>query len=238
MVDPDIKTHMLRTYVALRRLMAVVTLAFLVTLSLYRLSGQDTVVRNSISAYYHHDNAGFRMKDVFVAALTAVGLLLVAYQGYTDRENWALNVAGVSLILVVAFPMDWPPGDTWRIGSDREKVHYASAVLFFLLLAYVCLYRAHDTLPFLHDERRKRLFKNLYRVTGALMLGVPFVAIGLYCLEVKSWVYAVEYAGVAVFLSYWVIKSTELRLTRLETEGKVDRVAAACAAGADPSTAV
>ncbi len=231
MIAADIKNHMLGTYVALRRLMAVVTFAFLVTLAGYRMYGEDPATRNSISAYYYHQNNDFRMKDVFIASLSAVGLLLIAYQGYTNHENWALNIAGVGLLLVVSFPMDWPESDDPL--SDRAKVHYTGAVLFFLALGYVCLFRAHDTLQFLHTEERKRLFRNLYRVTGTLMIGAPLTAISIHYISIHffadkswgSWVYWVEWIGVFVFLSYWVIKSTELRLTRLETEEKADALA-------------
>lgn len=227
MVAEDIHTHMLGTYVSLRRLIAVVTAGFLLTLWGYRLSGHEEVPRHSISAYYHHDNTGIRMKDVFVGALVTVGLLLVAYQGYTDRENWALNLGGVALLFVVFCPMEWPPNETIALGTVRETIHYASALVFFGSLAYVCMLRARDTLRFMHSETRKRVYRNLYRLTGALMIGLPLSAIGLYFLDEQSWVYTVEYLGVAVFLVYWLIKSAELEGTRLETEEKAPQLAAA-----------
>lgn len=226
MVDADIKTHMLNTYVSLRRLILFVTLAFLVTLTAYRLSG-DEPNRNSISAYYHHNNGGFRMKDVFVGALTAVALLLIAYQGYTDRERWALDLAGVGLLGVVAFPMDDPAGDPAQPSSAVEIMHYIGAVIFFAAVAYVCLLRAHDTLAVMRNEMRKTMFANLYRVTGTLLLAIPATAIVLMQLKFGWWLYVVEYAGVVVFLAYWAIKSTELQLTHLETEEKMNAMAAA-----------
>lgn len=224
MVDDDIKTHMLSTYVSLRRLILFVTLTFLVTLTAYRLSGSEQH-RNSISAYYYHDNSVFRMKDVFVGALTAVALLLIAYQGYTDRERWALDLAGVGLLAVVAFPMDDPSGDPGRPSSKVELAHYTGAVTFFLAVSYVCLFRAHDTLAVMRDEGRRTMFANLYRVTGMLLLAVPVA--GIVLMQFSWWLYGVEYAGVVVFLAYWAIKSTELKLTQLETEEKVEAMAAA-----------
>lgn len=224
MIAEDIKDHMLSTYVSLRRLIVVVTLAFLVTLSAYRLSGHETN-RNSISAYYYHDNTGFRMKDVFVGALTSVALLLIAYQGYTDREKWALDLAGMALLGVVAFPMDWPP-DEHRKSSPIEIVHYSAAALFYLAISYVCLLRAHDTLEAMRNEQRKAMFRQLYRLTGALLLMIPLTTLVLR--QFAWWLYGVEYAGVIVFLAYWVIKSFEMRLTRLETEEKVEKLADEC----------
>lgn len=218
MIAEDIKTHMLGTYVSLRRLIVVVTLAFLVTLSAYRLSGHEPN-RNSISAYYYHDNSGFRMKDVFVGALTSVALLLIAYQGYTDREKWALDIAGAALLGVVAFPMDWP-ADDHRRSSPTEIAHYAAAALFYLSLSYVCLMRAHDTLGAMRSETRKAVFKQLYRLIGLLLLTIPLTTLVLR--QFAWWLYGVEYAGVIVFMAYWVTKSAELRHTQLETEEKVE----------------
>ncbi len=217
-VDTDIRTHMLGTYAALRRLIAVVTAVFLLTLTGYRVFGHDPVKRESISSYYYHDNVDFRMKDVFVGALTSVALLLLAYQGYTDRENWTLNIAGTGLLCVVAFPMDWDP-NTNSPGemTIRGYVHYASAVTFFLSLGYVGLYRAHDTLGLLPDGMQKTLFKNLYRITGFFMVAVPVLAVVLVLRGYGGWIYVVEYFGVTVFLVYWLVKSYEMKVSLLET---------------------
>ena len=220
----ELQAHMLRTYVWLRRVIIVVTLLFLAALCWYRLYGRDTDARHSISAYYHHTNADVRMKDVFVAALCTVGVLLVCYQGYTRRENWALDLAGVALVCVVAFPMDWPPGPPGERGSAVEAVHYVSALTFFGCIGYVCLYRAHDTLDAVSSEARKARYRNLYRVTGVLMVATPVLAIALYFLRYEGWVYLIEYVGVCVFLAYWVIKSVELELTGVETRSRLRAV--------------
>ena len=206
MVDPDITVHMLRTYVNLRRLMTVVTFVFLATLTIYRLKDEaDTKNRDSISAYYYHDdNDDFPMKVVFAAALSAMGLLLVAYQGYTDQEKWILNLGGAALVLVVFFPMDDPTVPVAH-RSGHATVHYASAVVFFLSLACVSLWRSHDTLA-LVTPRRRRIYRNVYRVTGGMMLFVPVlaIAIALNVIHFASAVYWVEFIGVVAFLSYWV----------------------------------
>jgi hypothetical protein len=221
-VDRDVRTHMLGTYASLRRLMAAVTAAFLITLAGYRHFGHDSTTRDSISAYYHHHNDDVRMKDVFVATLTSVGLLLIAYQGYTDRENLALNIAGAALVGVVVFPMDWDAANN-RPGemTDRSGRHYGCAVLFFLSLGYVGLYRAHDTLGLLRTEALRMLYRNLYRITGFFLLTVPAVAVALSLAGYGGWVYVIEYFGVFVFLVYWVVKSFEMRASLAETPPRV-----------------
>src|SRR5262245_13837532 len=105
MIAPDIRTHMLATYKSLRWLMAGVAAVFLISLLLYRTFGHDTDRRDSISAYYHHTNQDVPMQVLFVATFASIGLLLIAYQGYTDLENWVLNIAGTALLGVLLFPI-------------------------------------------------------------------------------------------------------------------------------------
>jgi hypothetical protein len=222
--DQDIKAHMLATYKALRWLMAMVTGLFLITLTGYRLFGKDSTAmpRESISAYYWHHNDDFPMKDVFVGALVGVGLLLMSYQGYTDRENWALNTAGVAIICVVFLPMDWDVGkNAPGPMTPRGWAHYACAFFFFLPLAYVALFRAQDTLGLLPDGARKMLFKNLYRVIGLCMAVVPFLTAGFGIFGDRAWLYKLEYTGAALFLAYWAIKSNEIKASLAETVGGI-----------------
>jgi hypothetical protein len=208
-VDPDLRAHMLRTYAALRALMAVVTLAFLLNLLGYRVLGHEPG-RTSVSAYYYHDDpADWRMKDVFVGALCTVGFLLIAYQGYSDAENRALNAAGTCLLCVVVFPMD--PDTAEKVPrSFVGTLHYVFAVLFFAGLFYVCVFRARDTL-YAARHPYTRLYAQLYRLTGGLMAVLPPLAIGLYFARREDAVFWVECFGVTVFLAFWLIKSVELR---------------------------
>lgn len=227
MVDPDIQVHMLRTYVWLRRLIAIVTGLFLVTLSAYREFGTDPVTRNSISAYYYHNHDDFPMQDVYVAALCAIALLLVAYQGYRDLESWALDIGGLALLCVVFFPMEMPPPDENVQAKDRMPtsahavVHTISALIFFGSIAYVSIFRAKDTLAAVSSPTRRAAYRRTYKAIGVLMLFVPGLAFVLhFVVKLESTVFWVEYIAVGVFLSYWLIKSMELELTGVETQAK------------------
>ena len=224
MVDVDIKQHMLSTYVWLRRLMALVTGLFLAVLVYYRVEGGEPP-RASISAYYYHNLVDLPMRDVFVATLFAIGLLLIAYQGYTNWENRFLNVGGFALLAVVFFPMDEPTvaGEL----SNRARVHYVSALVFFGSLAVVSIFFSRRTLEHETSETRKKLFERLYMLTGGLMMCVPVVAIALhYGWKLQSTVFWVEFVGVTAFLLYWVVKSFELQLSRVETVPGVERLEA------------
>src|SRR5258708_23344517 len=149
--------------------MAFVTFAFLAILTVYRHVGNDTE-RNSISAYFYHPDVGFPMKDIFVATLVAIGLLLIAYQGYRNLEKHALNVAGFFLMCVVFFPMDNPdianstgkPAPT----SWHAWIHYTSALIFFGSIAYVCICHAQDTLAVVSSPKRRAAYKGTCKVIG------------------------------------------------------------------------
>ena len=231
MIAPDIRTHMLATYKALRWSMAGVAAVFLLSLALYKAFGHDSDRRDSISAYYHHTNQDLPMQVLFVATFATIGLLLLAYQGYTDRENWALNIAGVALLGVLLFPMDWPV-DPAKPESVREKVHISCAFVFFAGITYVCLFRARDTLEHMTDQKWVRTYKRLYFVTGAMMASVPLIWLAFYLAGVNSRVYIVEFCGVYFFHSYWVIKNIELRSAGgVEKKEHIDRMAAEVGTG-------
>lgn len=53
----------------------------------------------SMSGYYYT-----HMRDVFVGALCALGVFLVAYAGYDELDRWITNIAGACAIGVAFFP--------------------------------------------------------------------------------------------------------------------------------------
>jgi hypothetical protein len=53
----------------------------------------------SMSGYYYTD-----MRNVFVGALCALGVFLVAYAGYDEVDRWITNLAGFCAIGVAFFP--------------------------------------------------------------------------------------------------------------------------------------
>jgi hypothetical protein len=220
-VDSDIKEHMLMTYVWLRRMMAIITGLFLVALLWYRYEGGEPP-RDSISAYYHHEKTAkfdLPMRDVFIAVLSSIALLLISYQGYTNGENRLLNVGGFGLLCVVFFPMDHP--NSSEPASRRATIHAVSALVFFGCIALVSLFYARNTLALVSPARRKHYLR-AYRITGALMILLPIAAVvTAMVLKLTSTVFWVEVAGVAAFLTYWLIKSLELANTRLERDNKL-----------------
>lgn len=208
----NLSDHIAATYRALRIGIAVIALAFPILLAIggYVLAG--LALEGSMSAYYHAGNSA--MRNVFVGILFAVGTILFLYQGFSRLEDWALNFAGIFALGVALFPMAWPAVS----GGSRFSLHGIFAVLFFLCIAYVCVYRASDTLSLVKDEKKRERYRVLYKIIGIAMFASPvmaFVLISLLRLN-KSFVFFVEAAGVYVFAWYWLLKSLEIAKTNAD----------------------
>lgn len=201
----DLYDHIAATYRTLRIGLAAV--AILLPAALWIGSGQP---RPSISDYYH---AGGWMRDLFVGALSAIGVFLILYRGYSRGEDRALDLAGVAALLVAFVPTDRRevPGVAaphfWS-----GLVHLGAAAAFFALIAYVCVFRSGDTLK-LMDEERRRPYRSTYRLLGAAMLAVPAAAWAVRYLPGATaypYVFFAELAGILVFAAFWLVKSREI----------------------------
>ena len=209
--SPDeLQRHVTDTYLTLRR--GIVVIAFLLPLVLW-FGGMlflDLPLKDSMSAYYHSG-----MRNVFVGVLYATGAFLYLYKGFSDQENYALNCAGILAVCVAMFP-------TGRPGAEPQtfSVHGASAVLFFAAIAYVCLFRARDTLtPTLMPNRdRAGKYAAGYKWIGGAMITAPASAwlLTVFLGFDGAFIFFIELVGVWVFAAYWLVKSMEIAETSAE----------------------
>ncbi|HEX8387488.1 MAG TPA: hypothetical protein VF636_00600 [Sphingomonas sp.] len=201
--DNGVLANIAASYFMLRRGMAA--LAFALPAILWVGGGLE----GSLSAYYHAD--GGRMRDVFVGALWAIGAFLFLYRGYSTAEDRALDGAGLLAVVTALAPMDWP---RHSVDTVTGAVHYAAAIGFFLLIAYVCLFRSGDTLELMRDEARAARFRATYRCLGALMVLLPAAVWAVHRLlprpDEPVALFFVESAGVWVFAAFWMVKSREI----------------------------
>jgi hypothetical protein len=219
----QLQKHVEGTYFNLRIGMAAIAFTFPVLLAVGAKIGWDISLQDTISAYYHAGNGAVR--DWFVGVLVAIGAFLYLYKGFSRAENYALNLAGISAVGIVVFPGRWPCD---RV-CDAVSVHGAVAVLFFACIAYVCLFRASDTLALLADPAKIRRYKAIYRTLGILLVGSPLAAfvVSSVLRRSSSAVFFIEAFAVWAFAAYWLAKSLELRETsaeRLALEGKAARI--------------
>lgn len=203
-----LRRHFESTYHSLRVGIAVIGAALPVALWVGALVLDGTELQSSMSAYYYTV-----MGDVFVGALCAVGVALYLYKGFSAMENAVLSLAGVLIVCVALFPT--------HTGGERvlaNDVHTVAAILFFVCLAYVSVFRASDTLSLVRDARRARLLQRVYRWLGVAMLVSPLAALLAErvvrpAFGEPSVVFFVEAFAVWSFAAYWLVKSWELRQT-------------------------
>jgi hypothetical protein len=207
----DLQKHIAGTYFRLRLGMVVLAAALPLALWLGGWFADHAALRCSMSAYYFSP----AMRDTFVGVLFAVGMFLYLYKGFSRRESWALNLAGACAVGIAMVP-------TTPVCGERGRIfHGIFAVLFFLAIAYVCVFRAADTLSLIRDTRKAERLRAVYRWLGAAMVASPLIAVALaYSLHPAdrggSLVFFVETVAVLTFAAYWLAKSLELSATDAE----------------------
>jgi uncharacterized membrane protein required for colicin V production len=209
----ELQQHIARTYFAIRTGMGTLAAALPPLLWIGGRLGDGEPLRCSMSAYYYSP----AMRDTFVGALVAIGAFLYLYKGFSRQENWALNLAGALAVGIAMVPTS-PHCQV----SSALTLHGALAVLFFLAIAYVCVFRASDTLSLIRDTRRAARLRFAYRGLGALMVLSPMIAAALaYTLQPgargSSVLFFVESLAVFTFAAYWLVKSREMSATDAET---------------------
>jgi hypothetical protein len=214
----DLQEHMMGTYYGLRVGLAVIGIALPLVVLFAGGVLHHVWLEPSISRYYHTQGgiSYFTTRDLFVGGLFAVGACLYLYKGFSTRENVALNLAGVFALFVALLPTAATPGDEGVVST----LHKTSAVLFFLCIAYVSLFRSRDTLLLLPPEKRRRYARG-YLFTGLAMIASPLAAVALsFALEpasgIRTIIFWLETFAVWSFAAYWIIKTVEMRKTEAE----------------------
>ncbi len=220
MKTKDLSKQIAATYKMLRMGIAVLAIAFPLLLWAGGHFVAHLPLEGSMSAYYHasdplHPDEGppgqGAMRDEFVGILFAVGVILFVYQGYTRLEDYALNLAGILAWGIALFPMAWPSGAS----HSSFSLHGTCALSFFVCIAYVCIFRASDTLALIHDKAAYRCYRRTYICLGIAMVALPALAfffISQLPLHTSA-IFFVELAGIYVFATYWVVKSHEVSKT-------------------------
>jgi hypothetical protein len=182
----------------------------------------QTQFQPSMSAYYHTP-----LRNIFVGCLFIIGSFLYLYRGFTRRENYLLNVAGVCAVVIAVCPTLVACNKLDVVCEKRlletfmlPVPHAIAAVLFFICIAVSCIFDSKATLSLISSRTRRDLFKVLYLLYGVAMIVLPLTAayfsyIGERAFEAtdRHLVYRVEFAAVWVFAAYWITKTTEIART-------------------------
>lgn len=145
------------TYRYLRLAMVVLVLALAVALVFEWSRTATGCWQTSISAYYYTPAQG-----VFVGALVAIGVCLVALKGNTEWEDILLNIAGVLAPVVAFVPTPGKGGcrsvpvPTRNLSADIENnvVAYLAAGAVALIISAALVVRAEVTDSAAFDERQ------------------------------------------------------------------------------------
>ena len=162
------------------------------------------------------------MRVWFVGILFAIGVFLFLYKGFTNRENIALNFAGIFALGVAIFPMNHPlNADVTSSSSGSFSLHGFCAVSLFLCIAFVSVFCARATLKETRlDPSLRASYRRKYYILAVLMIVSPVIALALALLfrQFHKYTFYIETAGVWAFAAFWLTKSRELSRSGAEKE--------------------
>lgn len=137
--------------------------------------------------------------------LGSASILLMYYDGYDKTDDILNTIAGIFGLLICLFPCSC---EMERVGTFQAPVaisatiHNASAVCFFVILAYVSIFQFTKTNGKITDKKRKRNI--IYQVCGFGMIG-SFALLLLPSFYIKVWL--VEAVSLAFFGISWLTKA-------------------------------
>lgn len=214
-----------KTYMTLRKLLAGTAVALPLALVGGGWGLADLHVLPQLSAYYFTS-----VGDLFVGMLCVIGIGLIAYKGFTDAEDIALNIGGVLICLVALFHMepklalqcfvkaDIDPSE-YLLRSLQFRVpswlHFACAVMFYVVLGYVMIFCSHASLVLQSSAKAVRLYRRLYTSLGTGFVVSVVLSFAIYKLMPDEgcgnlWILVAEVLGLLCFAAFWMVKTHEI----------------------------
>ncbi|MGA7388606.1 MAG: hypothetical protein WBW99_11855, partial [Pseudolabrys sp.] len=106
---------------------------------------------------------------MFVGILFVLGVLLVLYRGFSNTENWVLNLAGFSAVVAALVPMETPLY-CGNCGSNTFSiVHEGAGIVLFFCMAFVAWACVDETLVQL-PARERQWYRMGYFVLATLLV--------------------------------------------------------------------
>jgi drug/metabolite transporter (DMT)-like permease len=171
--SPDNASFLVLSYLSLRKAIGLLgaCLPFVLAIGLFVLYRKG--LQGSISGYYHTE-----MRDVFVGTLCAIGVFLLSYRGYESKDRIAGNLACVFAIGTALFPTAPDVMNPTHMDNVKGAIHFISAALFLLTLAYFSLRLFTKTDPKLIPTPRKTNRNRIYLVCGyTIVAAIALIAI-------------------------------------------------------------
>jgi drug/metabolite transporter (DMT)-like permease len=211
------------SYLTIRKVIGILAILIPILMAFGgMMDGSGKGIRESISNYYYSN-----MQDVFVGILCAVALFLISYKGYDLIDNISSSVAGIAALGVAFFPMSRHINDPVNFPQQQHvgvfflneshtyPVHITSAVLFFLVIAFISFFLFTKTGGKKMTEGKK--IRNLvYRICG---IGILFfltlmIAYNIFPkntgIDKLNPVFWLESLALAFFGFSWLVKGKTL----------------------------
>lgn len=146
-----------------------------------------------------------RAGAVFMIILGACSVLLMFYDGYDKMDDIINTTAGIFGLLICLFPCGT---DAERVGTFQvpveisSAIHNISAVVFFLILAYVSLFQFTKSNGNMTEKKKKR--NVIYRVCGVGMIAsFAILLLPSFCIQV----WLIEMFALSFFGISWLTKA-------------------------------
>src|SRR5215471_19144058 len=123
------KNELIISYMFLRKAVGWIGTLLPVTLITGNVIFFTTSLPGSMSGYYYT-----HMRDIFVGALCALGVFLVAYDGYDEVDRWITTIAGLGMVGVALCPTR---PSAAHLSAARQAV--AGFHVFFAAVAFIAL---------------------------------------------------------------------------------------------------
>jgi hypothetical protein len=205
------------SYLFLRRAVGWIAILLPVVLLAGNLISSAAWPPESMSGYYYTD-----MRNIFVGSLCALGVFLVAYNGYDNVDRWVTTIAGLGAIGVafcptkpavcVAGAVACPAPSVRQLSTSQTwvgDIHLGFALLAFLMLGLMAL-RFAKTGP------NSAADTVIYRVSGITVFACVLLAILANLLPASvnaSWrlLFIFEAVAVVAFGVSWFVKGQTIQ---------------------------
>ncbi|NND44791.1 MAG: DUF998 domain-containing protein [Xanthomonadales bacterium] len=200
----DSQQSLLISYLLLRKLIGALGIALPFVVAIGAMVISQTAILPSVSDYYHTV-----MRDLFVGILFAIAIFMLSYRGYERVDDRAGDLACISAIGIAVFPV--APAGANAAQEALGNLHFASALVFFLTLAYFSLVLFTKSDPSVPPTPRKLQRNRIYRICGwtilaclaAIALVWNFASVPIKQLQPVFWL---ESVAVIAFGVSWLTK--------------------------------
>lgn len=202
----------LTIYRDLRVGMVVITLMLFLAIVIEKLSA--TCWQFALSAYYYTS-----AHSIMIAALLALGTLLIVYKGSNDTEDVFLNLAGVSALMIAMVPQGRPSPLCGKNDLPTQFVPAIQPNVWTIVAALIVGWSAMALLHRCNHTRHKRSFLG----TVALCIFWLIMAVGLIVLVFfPNWFYAQIHgiSGVSMLSSFIITVFCAAYVVAREDTGK------------------